>query len=207
MSGQINYGGRVTDDWDRRLLMTLIEQYICPDTLTDTYTFTPSDTYASLPAGTHKEYLESIWKLPLNPKPEVFGLHENADITCAQNDVYQLFETLLLLQPRTSNSGARTRDQILQDTATDILSRTPKLFDVTAVAKKYPVKYEESMNTVLVQECIRYNKLLETMHRSLSDILKAIKGLVVMSEQLDQMGTSMYNNQVSKFFKLRLCVC
>ena len=29
----VNYGGHVTDDWDRRLLMTYISQYFCPDAL------------------------------------------------------------------------------------------------------------------------------------------------------------------------------
>jgi hypothetical protein len=42
-------------------------------------------------------------------------------------------------------------------------------------------------------------RLLEVMHRSLGDILKAIKGLVVMSEQLEKMGTSMFNNQAQFF--------
>eukprot|EP00698_Gefionella_okellyi_P007650 TRINITY_DN186_c0_g3_i1.p1 TRINITY_DN186_c0_g3~~TRINITY_DN186_c0_g3_i1.p1 ORF type:complete len:2618 (+),score=811.11 TRINITY_DN186_c0_g3_i1:164-8017(+) len=196
LCGQINYGGRVTDDWDRRTLMTIIDEFLCPEVLTDEYTFSPSGIYKSVPAGGLKDYGESIKLLPLNPKPEIFGLHENADITCAQNDTWALFDTLLLLQPRVASGGGKSRDQILQETASDILMRTPKPFVVHEVQKKYPVKYEESMNTVLVQECIRYNGLLETMHRSLSDLLKAIKGLVVMSGALDMMGTSIFNNQI-----------
>ena len=34
------------------------------------------------------------------PHPEIFGLHANADITCDQNATYELFETVLSLQPR-----------------------------------------------------------------------------------------------------------
>ncbi len=29
----INYGGHVTDDWDRRLLMTYITEYFCEDVI------------------------------------------------------------------------------------------------------------------------------------------------------------------------------
>lgn len=37
------------------------------------------------------------------------------------------------------------------------------------------------MNTVLIQELIRYNKLLELMGETLKDAKKALKGLIVMS--------------------------
>ena len=44
------------------------------------------------------------------------------------------------------------------------------------VIEKYPVMYEQSMNTVLSQEVIRYNRLLQTIKSSLRDMLKALKG-------------------------------
>ena len=62
--------------------------------------------------------------------------------------------------------------------------------------KSYPVKYEESMNTVLQQEIIRYNKLLAVMRSSLANVRKALVGQMVMTEELDALGTSMYNQQV-----------
>lgn len=61
---------------------------------------------------------------------------------------------------------------------------------------QYPVRYEESMNTVLLQECIRYNKLILEMQRSLPELQKALQGLVVMSAELEAMGDSIAVNQV-----------
>lgn len=61
---------------------------------------------------------------------------------------------------------------------------------------RYPVLYEESLNTVLVQEVIRYNKLLDIIQSSLQELLKALKGLVVMSAKLEDMAFSMFNQKV-----------
>lgn len=61
---------------------------------------------------------------------------------------------------------------------------------------RYPVMYEESLNTVLVQEVIRFNKLLRIIKESLQDLLKALKGLVVMSESLEAMARSLFTNLV-----------
>ncbi|KAI6654800.1 Dynein heavy chain 1, axonemal [Oopsacas minuta] len=79
-----------------------------------------------------------------------------------------------------------------------ILSKIPSPFQLKKVMEKYPVMYEESMNTVLVQEVIRYNKLIQTIIQSLNDLLKALKGLVVMSQQLEEMSISLFNNTVPK---------
>ena len=52
------------------------------------------------------------------------------------------------------------------------------------------------MNTVLLQECIRYNKLIERMELSLPELLKALKGLVVMSGELEEISNCIAVNQV-----------
>merc|ERR1712224_769890 len=42
VTGQINYGGRVTDDQDRRLLMTILAQYYTENIVSDEYKFSLS---------------------------------------------------------------------------------------------------------------------------------------------------------------------
>ncbi len=49
--------------------------------LIDDFAFSKSGTYRSIPVGDIEDYVEYIKKLPLNPDPEVFGLHDNAEIT------------------------------------------------------------------------------------------------------------------------------
>ena len=43
------------------------------------------------------------------------------------------------------------------------------------VIKLYPVEYTESMNTVLRQELIRFNRLTSVVRSSLQNIRKALK--------------------------------
>jgi dynein heavy chain len=49
--GQINYGGRVTDDWDRRALMAILSIYMVPDILSEGYKFSRSGDYYAPPEG------------------------------------------------------------------------------------------------------------------------------------------------------------
>ncbi len=62
------------------------------------------------------------------------------------------------------------------------------------VIEKFPTEYSESNNTVLTQEVIRYNKLLEMMAGMLYDVQKALKGEIVMTEDLEKMAGSLYDN-------------
>lgn len=82
------------------------------------------------------------------------------------------------------------------DTAASILEKCPQPFDPDLVELKFPNMYEESMNTVLKQECIRYNNMLKVMLSSLPAFQKALKGLVVMSAELEAMGNEMFANLV-----------
>lgn len=42
LTGECNYGGRVTDDWDRRLIVTILETFLNPQMVSDNnYSFVP----------------------------------------------------------------------------------------------------------------------------------------------------------------------
>jgi uncharacterized membrane protein len=63
----------------------------------------------------------------------------------------------------------------------------------------------ESMNTVLVQELIRFNRLTFVIRSSLQDLQKAIRGLLVMSAELEDMFASMLVGKVIRYHLLNFC--
>jgi dynein heavy chain, axonemal len=73
----------------------------------------------------------------------------------------------------------------------DIAKRLPQQFDEDAVAEKYPVEYTNSMNTVLKQEIIRFNRLLAYIKTSLNDTRRAILGQIAMIPELERVHKSM----------------
>ncbi|XP_019331155.1 dynein axonemal heavy chain 1 [Alligator mississippiensis] len=203
-AGEINYGGRVTDDWDRRCIMNILEDFYQPDVLTPDFAYSKSGIYKQISTTyDHNGYLQYIKSLPLNDIPEIFGLHDNANITFAQNETFALLGAIVQLQPKTSASGGQSREEVVEETLKDILEKLPAPINLKDVMLKYPVLYEESMNTVLVQEVIRYNRLLEIIAQTLKDLLKALKGLVVMSSQLELMANSLYNNIVPEIWNTK----
>uniref|UniRef100_A0A8B9BUR3 Dynein axonemal heavy chain 12 n=1 Tax=Anser brachyrhynchus TaxID=132585 RepID=A0A8B9BUR3_9AVES len=198
LTGECNYGGRVTDDWDRRLLLTMLDDFYNPEIIENPrYTFSPSGIYYAPPKGTYEDYIEFIKSLPFSQEPEVFGLHENVDISKDLQQIKILFESLLLTQggdiQGTSSGGG---DSTLSEIADDILSKLPNDFDIESCLTKYPVRYEESMNTVLVQEMERFNNLIRTIRITLINLKKAIKGLVVMDAELEALCGSLLIGKV-----------
>ena len=85
--GECNYGGRVTDSNDRRLLEALLNRVLCPGALEAGFQL--SDTSEHLvPEDTGLAgYLEVIRAWTDGEGPEVFGLHSNAGMARAQQQV------------------------------------------------------------------------------------------------------------------------
>ncbi|KAG6455707.1 hypothetical protein O3G_MSEX009350 [Manduca sexta] len=189
LAGECNYGGRVTDDKDRRLILSLLSIFYNEDvTANPDYSFSPSGDYRMPPSMDYNSVLEHIKAFPLIAKPEVFGLHENADITKDNKEAAALLFGCLLTQAAIVGGGGGEAGDAggVVELTRDMMARLPPQYDVPGVATKYPVQYYNSMNTVLKQELIRYNRLLSVVRRTLHGVHLAAQGLAIMSAELEQ---------------------
>jgi len=197
LTGQCNYGGRVTDDHDRRCLMALLADFYTEDIFTDEYTFTETGIYYPPEEGPYDKYVDYVRSLPMIQTPDIFGLHSNADITKDEMETKNFLDAVLLTMPRSGGGGAgASAGDTVSVVAQDISKGLRGDFDLDACLDKYPIRYEESMNTVLLQEMVRFNRLIQVIRSSLVDIVKAIKGVIVMSPQLEEVFNSMYDGRI-----------
>ncbi|XP_014239722.1 dynein heavy chain 1, axonemal-like isoform X2 [Cimex lectularius] len=204
-AGDINYGGRVTDDWDRRCIRCLLSEFYNPKTQTENYMFDLFAYYYQLPFNSQlSNYMAYIKELPINDETTLFGLHSNANISYSQGEASEAIKMLLSLQPQKTGKAAATQDAKVAVIAKETLLTVPGPFmDLDKIQEKYPVMYEESLNTVLYQEILRYNRLLFVIQESCHDLLKALDGVVVMSEHLEKMSQSLYLNQVPEMWAIK----
>ena len=143
LTGECNYGGRVTEDKDRRLMAVVLKDFYNEKIFADDdYKFSPSGIYYAPKHTEYEGYIEYIKSLPQFADPEIYGFHENAAITKNQNDTDIALNTILLCSSSSGGGGGgEDGDAIIFKLADSILADVPLPYDVKAAEKKFPVNY------------------------------------------------------------------
>ncbi|PNF33088.1 hypothetical protein B7P43_G15848 [Cryptotermes secundus] len=200
------YGGRVIDEFDRRIIRTYMDEYV-GEFLFDK--FQPYHFYCDTSVdylipdeGDRDSYLNAIEELPLVNGPEVCGLHPNAEIGYYTQAAKELWDRLLELQPqRGGPGGGVSRDNFVDNVAKDILVRIPPPYDVARTRKTYEMNITPTI-IVLLQELERFNLLLEQMRQTLNLLRKAaLAGEIGSDTLLDNMADSLFNSQLPHAWK------
>ncbi|CAF4048027.1 unnamed protein product, partial [Rotaria sordida] len=122
MISEIQYGGRITDDRDRRLMITHAKKWFNDLLFSSDFKF--YDGYSIPKVKRLDEYIDYVDKFPLIDPPQIFGLHSNADITYSTNRTKSMLEKIIHIQPKEASSnisGIETRDKIVYNLANDML--------------------------------------------------------------------------------------
>jgi dynein heavy chain len=193
--GEAMYGGRVTDSYDRRILVTYLEEYM-GDFLYDEnvkfYFSRSAFDYDLHVDGNVASYNAQIIGLPMNQSPAVFGLHANAEINYFINSAKENYEGLMAMQTGGGGSGGGlSRDDLIESTASGVQKVIPA-DELKFIKDTVPSPLE----VVLIQEIERYECLVKSMVGNLKDLKRALKGEIGMSQALDELGTSLFNAQL-----------
>ncbi|KAL7297685.1 hypothetical protein TKK_0009351 [Trichogramma kaykai] len=204
-TGEITYGGRITDNWDLRCLKTILHSYFSPMTLDTGYVYSPSGKYYCPVRETLDEYREFIDTFPIIEDPEIFGMHENANIAFQLKESKTMMNTIMEVQPKVGSGGeGKSSADIAYELADLIMSKIAVKIDIDTCHPKHLKKDKTgrlaSLTVVLLHEVERYNILLKVIRTSMENLQRAIKGFIVMSEELENVFNSLVNNQVPRLW-------
>lgn len=197
MVAEANYGGRVTDPSDRVLINVLFKTLCNSNMMNNDFYFNNIKDY---PLPSDLKYDEMIRyinnNVPIEDKPSIFGMHGNADITFAINETNQLLSTSLLTLPRqiSSKDGHSIEEQV-KERAMFVKEKLPSRFDIDKIRSLHPVMHSESLNSVLHQEVMRYNNLISKVTSIMTNIIDAVNGDAIMTNELEGIVLKIYDNK------------
>ncbi|XP_053327234.1 dynein axonemal heavy chain 11-like [Spea bombifrons] len=193
--GEIMYGGHITDDWDRRLCRTYLEEYMQPNQFDRKLALAPGFVVPSnLDYQGYHRYIDEM----LPPEsPVLYGLHPNAEIEFLTVTSDNLFRTLLELQSRDSRNGegtAQTEEEKVKIILDEILEKLPEGYNMSDITSKTAERSPYIL--VCFQECERMNILIQEIRRSLKELDLGLKGELAISSEMEQLQSALFFDNV-----------
>ena len=112
ITGEVIYGGRVTDDYDRRCLLSMLSNFFCKEAISDEHYYGDSNTYAAPEKDlNYVGVLEFIDELPDDDDPSIFGMNVYAQKMLLGSQGDQLIGAILSMEPvkQSKSIGDSTR--------------------------------------------------------------------------------------------------
>ncbi|RDD42081.1 Dynein beta chain, ciliary [Trichoplax sp. H2] len=193
--GEIMYGGHITDDWDRRLCKTYLEEFMRADLLDGELQFAPG--FPVPPNSDYKGYHLYISEMLPPESPYLYGLHPNAEIGFLTTTSNSLFRTVLEMQPRDAGAGggaASTREEKVKQTLDEIIEKLPEEFNVSEMMAR--IEDRSPYTVVAFQECERMNILTSEIRRSLKELDLGLKGELTISADMENLQNSLFLDKV-----------
>ncbi|KAG7305961.1 hypothetical protein JYU34_008524 [Plutella xylostella] len=197
----INYGGHITDDWDKRVLVAYINQFFNEEALE-----TPYFRLSSVPAyhiprdGSLDSYRDFLELLPASERAECVGQHASADVAALAQDAVLMCQTLFDLTSTGGGGAGGGEDQKVDELAAEMLLKLPPMIDLETTERLMGAEIVMPMCVSLLQEITYFNNLLEEIVAGLTELRRALAGLVVLSEKLEVTYDCLFSNRVPVFW-------
>ncbi|XP_018342058.1 PREDICTED: dynein heavy chain 8, axonemal [Trachymyrmex septentrionalis] len=203
MISEVQYGGRITDDYDKRLLNTFTKLWFTEALFAEGFVFYKG--YPLLVLKQVSDYLKAIDAMSPVDSPQVYGLHPNADITYQSNTTQIVLDTILSVQPKEAGVvGVESREVVVARQAKEMLEKVPELYDMFEVKERlHAMDHTAPMNIFLKQEIDSIQVVIKLIRFMLKDLLLAIQGVIIMSEELRDVLDNIYDAKIPKMWKAR----
>ena len=201
MISQIQYGGRITDDFDQLLMDTYAEKYFHSATLVPNFEVYKEGERGMfsyrVPDNTDVEQFRGyIETLPPTESPEIYGLHPNADVTFRTLQVQDGVSTILDTMPKGGGGGGGiSREDTVDRICEDLLQKVPPIFDreeTKEKLKKLPGGPTLPLTVHLRQEIDRLNTVTRLTTTTLKNLRLAIAGTVALAGPLIEALDALY---------------
>ena len=181
---EVQYGGKITDDFDRRLFNTYGQAWLAMRVMEGGFEFFKG---YKVPTGNDIEvYRKYVETLPLVDNPELFGLHSNADLVFRTAQTTDVLSTILDISPKDSGGGGgESREDVVLRIVAELEGKLPP--DYKAEETKAGVKAlgaTKPLNICLQQEIDRLQMVIALVRKTLANLKLAIAGTIVMSKEL-----------------------
>uniref|UniRef100_A0AAQ5ZFV7 Dynein axonemal heavy chain 11 n=1 Tax=Amphiprion ocellaris TaxID=80972 RepID=A0AAQ5ZFV7_AMPOC len=189
--GEIMYGGHITDDWDRRLCRTYLEEYMQPNQVS---------MCALVLCGHIRQfsgYHDFIDEMLPHESPVHYGLHPNAEIEFLTVTSDNLFHTLLEMQSPDAVMGegaSQTLEEKVKTILDEVLEKLPEEYNMSDITSKTAERSPYIL--VCFQECERMNTLISEIRRSLKELDLGLKGELAMSSEMEKLQTALFFDNV-----------
>ncbi|XP_077407169.1 dynein axonemal heavy chain 9 isoform X2 [Vanacampus margaritifer] len=200
--GEIMYGGHITDDWDRHLCATYLEDFIKPEMMDgDLYLAPGFPLPGNMDYKSYHQYIDDT--LPAE-SPYLYGLHPNAEIGFLTQTSEKLFRTVLEMQPRdggVGEGGGMTREEKVRTVLEEIIEKLPEEFNMADLLRKSEER--TPYQVVAVQECERMNLLTREIRRSLTELSLGLKGELTMTSGMENLHNAIFLDMVPETWTKR----
>jgi dynein heavy chain, axonemal len=211
MVSEIQYGGKITDDLDRRLFNTFAALWLCPTAVSGGFDFNPTRSIEAIPDGftydvplfqEHKGYSDFVSHFPEIDSPELSGLHPNADLTFRVKEAASMMDALLNTQPRSSGGGggavAASPEEVVHKRAGEMLQITPEAYSEDSVKAQMRSigGMDNPLNIFLFQEIRVLSVVVDKVQYELSQLQLAIDGEVVMTDEYAKIIGELFSAKV-----------
>ncbi|KAK4886462.1 hypothetical protein RN001_002733 [Aquatica leii] len=196
MIGEVQYGGRVTDDYDKILLNTFAYVWFSDAIFRDDFVFYKG--YKIYRFKQMADYFVAFDTMNPTDPPQAYGLHTNADITYQTNVTTAMLQTIMSIQPKQSGGGSgESREACVSRLAGDMLSKVPPDYDAYEVKERLKIMgILNPLNIFLRQEIDRMQRVIKLVRTTLKDLLLAIEGTIIMNEALRDALDNIYDAMV-----------